>query len=379
MPDARDPKNDYALILSGGGARGAYQAGSLRALYEVCKEANNFYLFRNLVGVSAGAINAAFLAAESHDLDGATEKLCTMWRSLTTNTVFKTDYVTVGSTALRLARGITLGGFSGRLRPTQVGLLNVNPLRGLLEKNIDFARIPIHVASKQLNSLCITATDYSTSLGVTFFTGTPEIGEWKRVHRLGLRSEISIDHVMGSAAIPIFFPPWPIGKRHFGDGCLRNTAPLSPARRIGARKLFVIGVRKWKDEVLDDTDVVKPSLGRVLSVVINAIFMDAIETDIERVRIINENLEASSSSDKFRKIEILYVQPSQAPSELAETRIEGLPPVLRFLISGLGSPRESSEILSYLTFDPIYLNSLVDLGYYDLMKQKENIMQFLRL
>ncbi|MGZ3721562.1 MAG: patatin-like phospholipase family protein, partial [Bdellovibrionales bacterium] len=171
---------------------------------------------------------------------------------------------------------------------------------------------------------------------------------------------------------------WQVGNRHYGDGCLRNTAPLSPARRIGASKLFVIGVRKWKDELLDDASIVKPSLGRVMSVVINAIFMDAIEVDIERMKIINENLEMSAEKKNFKKIEIMYIQPSQAPSELAETRIEGLPPVLRFLISGLGTAHESSEILSYLTFDPQYLNSLVDLGYYDLMKQKENIIQFLQ-
>ena len=373
------PENDYALILSGGGARGAYQAGSLRALYEICRETRNFLPFRNLVGVSAGAINAAFLASEAHDLDGATAKMCGMWRKLNTKDVFRTDYVTVGTTAMRMMRGLALGGFSGKLRPNKLGLLNVTPLRDLLYKNINFARIPEHVAAGRLNSLCITATDYSTSLGVTFFTGAPEITEWKRVHRIGIRAEIGVDHVMGSAAIPIFFPPWPIGNRHFGDGCLRNTAPLSPARRIGARKLLVIGVRKFKDEELVDSNVVKPSLGRVISVVINAIFMDAVEVDIERVRIINENLEMSTRTDKFRKIEIVYIQPSQAPSELAETRVEGLPPLLRFLLSGLGTPRESSEILSYLTFDPVYLNSLVDLGYYDLMKQKENLIQFLHL
>ena len=373
------PENDYAVILSGGGARGAYQAGALRALYEICSEVGNLYPFRNLVGVSAGAINAAYLASEANDLDRATANMCTMWRNLTTKRVFQVDTVTVGRTALRLIRGVALGGFASSLRPGKLGLLKVNPLRDLLAEHIPFAKIPEQVKSGHLNSLCITATDYSTALGVTFFTGNPELQEWKRVHRLGLRSDIGVDHIMGSAAIPIFFPPWNIGGRHFGDGCLRNTAPLSPARRIGARKLLVIGVRKWKDEKLDEASLVKPSLGRVISVVINAIFMDAIETDIERVRIINENLEMSSSSDKFRKIDILYMQPSQAPSELAETRIEGLPPMLRFLISGLGSPRESSEILSYLTFDPLYLNALVDLGYYDVMKQKENLTQFLRL
>lgn len=372
-------ENDFAIILSGGGARGAYQAGSLRALYEICRETGNFFPFRNLVGVSAGAINAAFLAANAHDLDAATANMCQLWRELTTPKVFRTDYVTVGRTAMRLMRGLTLGGFSDKLRPPKLGLLNVVPLKELLQKAIDFDRIPDHINAGNLNSLCITATDYSTSLGVTFFQGNPKLSEWKRVHRLGVRTEIGIDHVMASASIPLFFPPWQVGKRYFGDGCLRNTAPLSPARRIGARKLLVIGVRKMKDETLLDANIVKPSLGRVISVVINAIFMDAVEVDIERVKIINENLELSASNDKFKKIEIVYLQPSQAPSELAETRIEGLPPILRFLISGLGSAHESSEILSYLTFDPLYLNSLVDLGYYDMMKQKENLTQFLKL
>ncbi|MBX3022974.1 MAG: patatin-like phospholipase family protein [Bdellovibrionales bacterium] len=371
-------RNDFCVVLSGGGARGAYQAGALRALYELCRETRNFAPFRNLVGVSAGAINAAYLAAEADNLDRATEKMCGMWRTLTTDDVFATDSLTVSMTAFRMLRAISLGGFSDKLRPTQSALLNVEPLRDLLAENIHFGQIPEHIRAGRLNSLCITALDYSTAVGVTFFMGSPHLQEWRRVHRVGLRQDIGIDHVMGSAAIPLFFPPWKIGDRYFGDGVLRNTAPLSPARRIGASKLLVIGVRKSKDEKMTADNIIKPTLGRVLSVVINAIFMDAIEVDIERVRIINENLKMASPTETFRQMEILHVQPSQAPSDLAEARIEGLPPMLRFLISSLGSPRESAEILSYLTFDPIYLNALVDLGYYDLMKQKENLIQFLR-
>lgn len=371
--------DDYALVLSGGGARGAYQAGALRALYEVCRETGNFNLFRNLVGVSAGAINASFLAAEAHNLDRATEKMCSMWRNLTTADVFKTDYVTVGRTAWRMMRAVSLGGFSPILRPTKLGLLNVEPLRQILNENIHFTAIPEQIRKGNLNSLCITATDYSTSMGVTFFMGAPNVKEWRRVQRVGLREDINVDHVMGSASIPIFFPPWQIGKRHYGDGCLRNTAPLSPARKIGASKILVIGVRKQSNQILDDANIVKPTLGRVLSVVINAIFMDAIEIDIERVKIINESLRTTAADHSLKQIEIAHVQPSQAPSELAEARVEGLPPMLRFLMSGLGSPHESAEILSYLTFDPIYLNALVDLGYRDLLKQKENLIQILAL
>jgi NTE family protein len=372
-------QNKSAIVLSGGGARGAYQAGALRAVYEICHERGNFELFRNLVGVSAGAINVAYLAAEAGNLDRATEKMCKMWRSLTTADVFDTDYVTVGRTALRFLRGLSLGGFSSKLRPRKVGLLNVDPLAELLQEQIHFDAIPENIRAGKLNSLCITATDYSTSIGVTFFMGTPQLTEWRRVGRMGIRENINVDHVMASASIPLFFPPWRIGDRHFGDGCLRNTAPLSPARKIGASKILVIGVRRMKNEKLDPSNIVQPTLGRVLSVVINAIFMDAVEVDIERVRIINETLRLASQDANMRTIQIAHVHPSQAPSELAEARAEGLPPVLRFLISGLGSPRESAEILSYLTFDPIYLNALVDLGYNDVMKDKENLIQILGL
>ncbi len=370
--------NEFALVLSGGGARGAYQAGALRGLFEICREAGHFEPFRNLVGVSAGAINAAYLATEADNLDRATDNLCRMWRSLTSSEVFKTDYVTVGRTALKLFRGVSLGGVSDRLRPKKTGLLNVEPLRDLLKEHIHFDRIDDHVRSRALNSLCITALDYSTALGVTFFMGAPNITEWRRVQRVGVRAKIGIDHVMASASIPIFFPPWPIGNRHYGDGVLRNTAPLAPARRVGASKLIVIGVRKMREQRLTDDTIIQPTLGRVLSVVINAIFMDAIEVDIERMRIINENLSLAGHGHQFRSIGIVHIHPSHMLSELAESRVEGLPHMMRFLLSGLGSPKETAEILSYLAFDPIYLSQLVDLGYNDILKQKENLIQFLK-
>lgn len=371
--------NDFALVLSGGGARGAYQAGALRGLFEICKEVGHFYPFRNLVGVSAGAINASYLATEADNLDKATDNMCRMWRSLTSNEVFKTDYVTVGRTALKLFRGVSLGGVSEKLVPKRTGLLNVEPLRDLLQENIHFDRIDDHIRSNALNSLCISALDYSTALSVTFFMGAPGINEWRRVQRVGLRARIGIDHIMASASIPIFFPPWRIGNRYFGDGCLRNTAPLSPARRVGASKVIVLGVRKMREQRLTDDSIIQPTLGRVLSVVINAIFLDAIEVDIERVRIINENLSLAGKGAQFRSIGITHIHPSKMLSELAESRLEALPSMMRFLISGLGSPKETAEILSYLAFDPIYLNELVDLGYKDILEQKQNLIQFLRI
>lgn len=367
----------FSIVLSGGGARGAYQAGSLRALYEICRDAGNLSPFENLVGLSAGAINGSFIAAHLNDLDQGTDRLCDLWRNLRTQDVLKTDAFSVSGTAFKLVRSLSLGGISRWLRASKVGLLNTRPLNQLIQNNIDFNQIQKNVDDGLLRAFCITATDYSTSLGVSFFTGSEEIQQWKRYLRVGLRSPITADHVMASASIPIFFPPWPIGDRFFGDGCLRNTAPLSPAIHMGANKLIVLGVRKWKEVILSEETNLPPSLGRIISVLINAILMDAIEVDIERIRIINEALHLAPESPGFKKLEVFYMNPSVVLSEIAASHVDNLPQILRFLIGGLGTPEESGEILSYLTFDGSYCSKLVELGYSDLMEKKENFLQFL--
>jgi NTE family protein len=367
----------FGIVLSGGGARGAYQAGSLRALYEVCRDVGNLTPFETLVGMSAGTINAAFIAAEISDLNYATNRLCEIWKQIRSQDVIRTDPFSITKTGLRLIRQLSIGGFTGWLRVERLALLNTTPLAKLLSENVNFANIAKHVEEKKLHALCITATDYSTSLGVTFFAGSSEIEPWTRVQRRGIRSHIDVDHIMASASIPLFFPPWPVAGRFYGDGCLRNTAPLSPAIHCGATKLIVLGARRWKPmELTPDTNI-RPSLGRILSVLINAILMDGIETDVERILIINKALEAAPSQNQFRQIEVFYSRPSQTLSELAVHYVDSLPPILRFLINGLGTPKESAEILSYLTFVPEYSTALVEMGYKDIMNQREKLVQFL--
>jgi NTE family protein len=369
----------FGIVLSGGGARGAYQAGSLRALYEVCEEIGNLTPFETLIGLSAGAVNAAFLAAEVTDLDAATKRLCLMWKNLRTSDVVQTDPFSVTKTGFRLIRQMTVGGMSSWLRAERLALLNTNPLAKLLAERIHFEQIEKNVADRKLHALCVTATDYSTSLGVTFFSGAPEIEPWKRVHRFGIRAPINVNHVMASASIPIFFPPWPIGDRFFGDGCLRNTAPLSPAIHCGANKLIVLGARRFKQiESLTPDNNLRPSVGRVLSVLINAILMDGIEIDVERIGIINKAMEMAQNQQALRQIHVFYSQPTQILSEIATKYAANLPPILKFLIGSLGNPEESSEILSYLAFEPEYESTLVDLGYQDIMARKEHLVTFLK-
>ena len=370
----------YGLVLSGGGARGAFQAGVVRALYELSKEAGHFRLFRIITGVSAGAINVGFLAAHADDLDAATQKLCDLWRSLQAEDVFRTDYSSLTRNALKLARGVSLGGLSSKLRASSVGLLNTEPLRDLLERNLPFNKIAAHIANDLLDAVCVSATDYSTSVGVTFVQGKPDLKAWKSANRISTFAELKADHILASSAIPLFFTPVTVGGRPFGDGSLRNTAPLSPAVHLGAERLFVVGVRRWRDVDLETSPILQPSLGRVLSVLINAIFMDAVEVDLERLRIINqtvEQLRQAGIHPSYRPIDSLYLCPSEGLSDIAKARKDDLPTIIRFLLAGLGTPEEAAEILSYLLFEPGYCGALVDLGYKDAMSRRTEILGFL--
>lgn len=372
------PVNRFSIVLSGGGARGAYQAGSLRALFEIGKSIGNLKPFETIVGLSAGAVNASFLAAEADDLDAATDRLCQMWKNLHTSDVIRIDPFSLTNTGFKILRQLSLGGLSHWLHDEKLALLNTAPLAKLLSERIPFKKISQNIAEKKLHALCVSATDYSTSLGVTFFNGTDEIQPWQRFHRIGIRSEINCSHVMASSAIPLFFPPQSVEGRYFGDGCLRNTAPLAPAIHCGASHIIVLGARRFNAvDALSPLNNIKPSIGRVLSVLINAILMDGIEVDIERIKIINKAMESAPSASGFREISVFYSQPSKPLSDIAIKYADSLPPILKFLIGGLGSPKESAEIISYLAFEPDFERTLVDMGYNDIMDQRAQVTKFL--
>lgn len=364
--------------MTGGGARGAYQAGALRALYEIARDNHSLDIFKNLVGISAGSINAAYIASRITELDEATERLCIMWKNLHTDNVFKSDYLSVSQTGFKLLRTLTLGGLSGKMRPKKLGLLDTKPLSRLISSNMDFNRIEHHSVEGNLESLCISAMDYSTSIGVTFYTGSRDIKDWRRHLRQSLRTPIYVDHIMGSTALPLFFPPWPVRGRYFGDGCLRNTAPLSPAIHIKADRVIVLGVRKIKEVSIEDSHNVTPSLGRILSVMISSVLMDSIENDIERIEFINRILKDQPNLGALKPIQLFYQTPSVTISDMAADYADQLPPLFRFLMGGLGSAKESSEILSYLTFIPSYCTRLVEQGYTDMVSRREALSQFLQ-
>lgn len=373
------PELQLGLVLSGGGARGAYQAGAIQALQEI-HQSSGIPFSKIICGVSAGAINASYIASQIDQPDVGASRLHRTWSSIQAEEVFRTDYTSLTRNALKLVRGVSLGGLSQSLRPLQMGLLNTTPLRELLEREVPFSRIEENLSSKKLTGLAVSATDYSTSFGVTYVQAHREQKMWHSANRFSLSTDITADHIMASSAIPLFFPPVKVDQRYYGDGCLRNTAPLAPAVHMGANKILVVGVRNQKHIEDFDKPSSSPSLGRVLSVLINAIFMDAVEVDLERLRIVNESVrkfKAQGVDVRQKRIDALYLHPSKDLAQMAQTRSQDLPAIIRYLFAGLGTPEESAELLSYLLFEPSYCTALFDLGYHDTKRKQSEILKFL--
>lgn len=312
--------------------------------------------------------------------DGAAE-LSAFWSKLKTNEIFKTDVFSLGQISTRLLADLALGGLTKRKRTRS--LLNTNPLKELVGRYVNFPQIRENIKSGAINALTITATDYIYSENVSFVMANDESRGWNRARRVAAFSEITLDHIMASAAIPLFFPAYKIGDKFYGDGCLRNQAPLSPAIHMGADKLLVIGVKKEKpDDYHMRPGVIQPSLGRVISVLMNAILMDNIEYDIERLSRINSTIDAIPEELRhnvpLRKIDFLHIRPSVDLGKLASEKFHLLPDTIKYLVSGLGSKIEASELISYLMFEAEYCHELSLIGYDDAMARTEDILTFLK-
>ena len=372
-----------ALVLSGGGARGAYQAGAIKALVKILHKKGIKYPFPIVSGASAGAINAAFMAAWADDLLDAAPRLAEFWTSIHSEQVFRTDLTSLGRIGMRWVRGLM---FSGIKRQRSLySLLDTKPLRHLLDNEIPFWRISDNIKEGFIDAVEITATDYGTSECISFIqTNDPKLN-WVRARRRSVATRLGLEHVMASTAIPIFFPPLQIGRRPYGDGCLRNTAPLSAALQLGATKLLIVGVRMVQsaEAELPDTTIVKPTIARVLSVLLNAIFMDALEFDLERTKRINATLDyipkKAYKEIDLRKIEMLILQPTEDLGLIAGRMFDALPSSIKYLFRGLGSSSEASELVSYLLFEPSYCGYLVELGYNDTLARKDEVLEFFKL
>ena len=371
---------NLGLVLTGGGARAAYQVGALRALAELF--GNGPLPFQVVTGVSAGAINGSSLAAEADDFAGAVKHLADTWLALTPERVYRTDALSLVSIGSGWFRGLTAGGTHPPRRYNH--LLDTTPLRELLGREIRFERIRENVELGLLRGMAISATNYETGTSVTFFDGQPELEPWARSRRMGVKTDITLDQVMASAAIPIFFPPVQIGGSWYGDGGVRLTAPMSPALHLGADRVLVIGIRhpRTAAETLELNATAARDdlpLSEILGVLMNAVFLDSLEPDIERVERVSDMLDSIQRppDSHLRPVRILLLQPSQDLAVLASDQVMRFPRSLRFLLKGLGvSQKGGSDLLSYLAFEQQYIERLVTLGYDDTRARFEEIREF---
>lgn len=369
------------IILTGGGARAAYQVGVFKAVADLLPhKANN--PFQIICGTSAGAINAASLACYSADYRDAVRRILTIWANFRCEHVFRTDFLGISRTGARWLTGMMLGGL-GKNNPTF--LLDRAPLRALLDKYIKTEYIQKAVDSGHIHAVSVTVSGYTSHQSVSFYHGHPSIEPWSRSRRLGCPSPITTDHLMASSAIPFLFESVKVHREFFGDGSMRQIAPISPALHLGADRVLVIGNRQENNvrpERIQNPPY--PTLGQIAGHALDSIFLDSLEADLERLQRINRTVEHIPESKKeehgiaLRKINIMVIAPSEDMGEIARHHLHQLPRTIRFLMRGIGAGSKSnSSLASYLLFEKGYTRTLIDLGYQDAMRQKEELKALL--
>ncbi|MEM6746645.1 MAG: patatin-like phospholipase family protein [Pseudomonadota bacterium] len=364
-------------MLSGGGARGAYQVGVLKALAEAMPGPSPFPV---ITGVSVGAINAVVLAEGADDFPASVKKLEEIWRSIHCGSIFVSDPWPLIRRLMGWSSSFGLG-WTGLKAPRS--LLDASPLRELIKSHVDFDRIGTMVNEGPLEALAVTASSYCTGQSVTFFHAGPEHKEWSRSRRLGVLTDITVDHVMASAALPAVFQSRKLGHEWFGDGALRQTAPLSPAIHLGCDHLLLIAAR---DGVIDDVpqigpDQPYPSLGFLGGQLLDIVFNDNLDADVERLKRVNGTLgvmmpERVPHTD-LRLIGTHMVRPSADIRDLTGEHIDELPWSVKMVLGTIGAMREPWMLPSYLTFEPGYIGALIDLGYHDGKRDADVLRRFI--
>ncbi len=371
------------LVLTGGGARAAYQVGALRAIAELHPGSTPFQV---VAGTSAGAINSAAVAIHADDFPLGMSHLTSTWRSLTPDQVYRTDIRSVASIGASWIRQLSAGGWLG---PAKVNaLLDTAPLRRLLRRTLAMARIHDHVLSGRLLGAAVTATDYHSGTALSFFDGAPQLAPWSRSTRIGVLARLGVEHVLASSAIPIFFPPVTLRQGSFGDGCVRLSAPLSPAIHLGAERILAIGIRYFRTPAETSAQAqpgshAPTSIAQIAGVLLNAIFLDSLEADIERLQRINATLallgdeQRARMTHPLRRIPLLVLRPSRDLGGLAVEEYHSLPMTVRHLLKGIGATGESGwELVSYLAFEQTYIERLLELGYEDTYARRAELSAF---
>ncbi len=365
-----------AIFLSGGGARGAYQAGVLKAIGEILNTPK--IPFQIVSGVSAGSINAAYLVNHADNFSAGMKDLAELWSQLHCGKIFRVGNLSLTRSVLRNISSMIIRW------PKEGGqyLLDTTPLRELLDEHLDYSRINRNFEQNLLSSFEVAATCYDAPETVSFIQSNEEINHWEKIRHSSRVTKIHSDHIMASAAFPLFFPAIKIGVYHYGDGGLRHSNPLRAAIRLGADSILIIGTRRVTvtRTGIHTAQPGEVTFGKVLGTMLNALFLDNLERDLNMLLHINTKLDLipdfERKAELWKKIDVLFLRPSEDLGEMAEGKEKVLPLFLRYLLNAFGSSTHSGDFLSFLLFESIYCRELAELGYDDVMGQRESIERF---
>lgn len=383
-------KKKTGLVLSGGGARAAYQVGVLRGVSTILLEAG-WRPQRNpydiICGTSAGAINATALACHADNFEEGLRRVVHVWENFTAEQVYRADSLGVMRSG---ARWLSLLSFGWLLRKWKANppnsLLDNTPLVSMLNRMLSFPRLDAALIDGALHALAVTASSYTAGQNITFYQTEADIEPWVRSQRIAMRCQIGVEHLLASSAIPLIFPATPIycnGRREFfGDGSMRQLAPISPAIHLGADKVLIIGAGRLTEPVRDTAEFAQyPSLAQIAGHALSSIFLDSLAVDIERMTRVNLTLSVLTEEQRtrtlLRPVDMLVIAPSERLDEIASRHVHSLPRPIRVLLGGIGATEvRGAALASYLLFESSYTCELIQLGLADALARRSEVLAF---
>ncbi|ABI57107.1 patatin-like phospholipase family protein [Alkalilimnicola ehrlichii MLHE-1] len=365
------------LVLPGGGARGAYQVGVLKAVAALTpRDRGN--PFPVIIGTSAGAINAAVLACYATHFQRGVANMEAVWANFRCQHIYRTGWRHNLTTGLHWMAAMALGGLGGH---NPRSLLDNEPLAELLRRNLPLDGIRMAIHRGALRAVGVTGAGYTSGRAVTFFQAAPDVEGWLKGKRVGRPVRLGVQHLLASSALPFIFPARRVGHEYFGDGGLRQTTPLSPAIRLGADRLLIIGTRDAHPDPEPPADVPYPSMGDIGGALLDIIFMDHLQTDLERLERINRTLRQVAPEHRaavgLKPIRWLEIQPSTDLREIGSRHMHRVPPSVRALFRGVGA-WGPGRLPSYLLFEAEYCRELIDLGYQDAMAVRGELLALIQ-
>lgn len=365
-----------ALYLAGGGARGAYQAGVMKAIGHILQVKK--IPFDTISGVSVGSINASILTENADDFPGGIEKLEALWSEIHCHQIYNASNYELSKSVFRNVSNLFI-------KQRQAGhLLDTTPLRQFVEDNVDFAKIEMNILNKEVDALELISNCYESHQTISFYNHSfPEFEDWSYPRHISKKTTFTADHIIASGALPLFFPPVPLDGFHYGDGSIGLVAPLRGAIRFQVDKIMIIGTRElpeFKDrEKLKNSDI---AFAHILGNMMNGLFLDNLDRDIEMVNRMNEIATLLSLWNKWRSpwrpISTVHLRPSRDVASLAQNHYHSMPVLLRYLLNILGARSHSGDLLSFLLFEREFTRELLDLGYQDTIASAPIVEQFFR-